>query len=734
MKRAAILLIALTMLTTTALRADEGMWQPSQLPELSDELRALGLEIDPAKLSSLTEHPMGAVISLLNCTASFVSSDGLVVTNHHCAYGSIQHNSTEERNLLTDGFLAAKFSEELPARPGSRVMVTVDVQDVTERINKGLSDKMTGRDRYQAVADAQKKLVATCEKDPGHRCNVYSFHGGLSYKLIKQMEILDVRLVYAPSNGIGNYGGDIDNWMWPRHTGDFSFYRAYVGKDGKPAPPSEENVPYKPKHWLTVATDGVKDGDFVMAVGYPGSTSRYRLAAEVENQFGWTYPTQKRLFLEWLDILSKETGNNADAKIKYAGLDAGLNNASKNYEGMLIGFAKSDAVEKKKRLESDLQKWIDSDPGRKAKYSSALEDLRSLVAKDQATRERGLYYEYMARRGELLRTARTLYRLSHERGKPDLKRESGYQERDIIRIQERLKRIDRGFDPAVDRVFWKRFIMNYAGIPAGQHVAVYDQWFGIDGNHVNEAKLDSVLDEMYSETTLGDSKARLDWMTKAPSDFEKSDDPFIKLAVRMFESDMTIENEDKEIQGLFEAARSRYMTALIAFLKSQGKPVYPDANGSLRVTYGTVKGYSPRDAVSYTPFTTLRGIAEKNTGEEPFNAPKAQIAAMNDTGATVYVDKTLGEVPVNFLSTLDSTGGSSGSPTLNGKAELVGLLFDGNWESIIADWDFIPALTRAIQVDIRYTLWIMENIDGAHNLLREMGVPTKSGTSAQLGG
>jgi hypothetical protein len=672
---------------------------------------------------------MNAVIDLENCTASFVSAEGLAVTNHHCAYASIQHNSTEERDLMADGFLAMDRSEELPARPGTRILVTVEVQDVTDQVVGGLCGGLTGRERYQVIENGEKRLIAECEKDEGHRCDVHAFHGGLEYKLIKQMEILDVRLVYAPAGAIGVYGGDLDNWMWPRHTGDFSFYRAYVDKSGKPSEYSPENVPFRPKHHLTVSVDGLRPGEFVMAAGYPAKTNRYRLATEVESQFTWYYPTRKRLFLEWLAIIGEETADRPDAKIKYANLEAKLNNATKNYDGMLNGFAKTNAVQRKQRLESDLQEWIESDTARTEKYLSSIKDLQNLVAREQATRERAMLYEYLARRGELLKAARTLYRLSKEKEKPDMEREPDYQERDFLRIRERLTRIDRAYAPEVDRAFWSRFIVNYAAIPSDQHVAAFDEWFGIRGNSVDQETLDRILDEMYRKTELGDVETRLAWMEAPPSRFEASEDPFIKLAVRIFDSDMRLEDEEKEIEGLFQAAEPRYMEALIDYLRTQGKPVYPDANGTLRVTYGTVRGYSPRDAVNYTPFTTLRGVAEKHTGEDPFDVPDSQLAAIREEQYGRYYDKSLEDVPVNFLATLDITGGNSGSPALNGKAELVGLLFDGNWESIIANWDFIPGATRSIQVDIRYTLWVMEQLDGAHHLLREMGIEPKVGST-----
>jgi hypothetical protein len=510
--------------------------------------------------------------------------------------------------------------------------------------------------------------------------------------------------------------------MWPRHTGDYSFYRAYVGPDGKPADYSKDNIPYQPKHILKVSTEGVQPGEFVMAAGYPGRTNRYRLASEVDNVIRWYYPTRKKAYLEWLDIINEATAEHEEAALKYASRVASLNNSSKNYDGMLNGFAKSDIVERKTALEKELQSWIESDPERKAKYQSALVDLRKLVAEAQSTQERALFYDNLGRRSALLEAARKLYRLSHEKQKPDMEREPGFQERDFTRIKESLDRIERTYDPSVDRACWRRFILNYAKLPVDQHVQDFNAWFGIEGNAIDEAVLDQRLAEMYTKTKLGDPARRLSWMESTPAELEKSDDPFIRMAVQLFGSDIELENEDKDLTGRLNEVRSRFMEALIAYYDSQGKAVYPDANSTLRVTYGTVAGYSPADALTYTPFTTLRGILEKNTGEEPFNAPEDQLMWIRKKDYGRFYDEVLDSVPVNFLTTLDSTGGNSGSPTLNGKGELVGLLFDGNWESIIADWDFIPAITRTIHVDMRYVLWIMERTEGADRLLGEMGV------------
>ncbi|MEC8138624.1 MAG: S46 family peptidase, partial [Pseudomonadota bacterium] len=284
--------------------ADEGMWQPHQLPELESVLKAKGLSIDVESISKLTEFPMNAVISLGGCTASFVSPKGLVVTNHHCAYGSIQYNSTTENNILENGFLAKTTGEEVPAAPGSRVYVTEEVVEVTDKVNQG-TEKLTGKARFDAIQANEKALVSECEQDQSYRCNVYTFHGGLEYYLIKSLEIKDVRLTYAPAMGVGKYGGDIDNWMWPRHTGDFSFYRAYVGKDGKPAEYSEDNVPYQSDAFLKVSAKGVQEGDFVMVTGYPGSTNRYRISPEVDYVFNTAYPLARKYNSKYVSLIEE---------------------------------------------------------------------------------------------------------------------------------------------------------------------------------------------------------------------------------------------------------------------------------------------------------------------------------------------------------------------------------------------------------------------------------------------
>lgn len=710
-------------LAAGAVHADEGMWQPSQMPQLAAQLKARGLQMDPAALSNLAAKPLDAVISLGGCTASFVSPQGLVVTNHHCAYGAIQYNSTPERDLLANGFVAADFAAELPADPNARVYVTQDISDVTATINEGLAADMDGKARYDRIDERSKALVAECEQPGGLRCAVYNFNGGLQFSLIRQMEIRDVRLVYAPPASIGKFGGDVDNFEWPRHTGDWGFLRAYVGKDGKPADFSKDNVPYQPKSWLKVSQDGVSAGDYVMVTGYPGSTNRYRLADEVNDAIEWRYPTLVRYYKDYLATIDRTTQGDKAAALKYASTVAGINNGLKLYQGQLDGFAKiDDPVGGKRAGEDALEAWLATRGATGAAQARAIAALETELAASRETRVRDLWFG-SATGGGLVGTAVRLYRNAIEQDKPDAQRESGYQQRDASRIEGGLRALDKRYDAKVDQALTALRLQRYASeVPAAQRVAELDKWLGIGAQDKVIPDLDTRLDALYAGSELGNVDGRLKWLKADRAAIEGASDPALELATLLMPVILRDEAADKARGGRISALRPQYMQAMIDFNQQQGKPVYPDANSSLRITFGSVRGYSPRDGVQMTPFTTLAGITAKTTGEEPFISPATQTAAIAQGKGAQYRMPALGDVPVNFLSDVDTTGGNSGSPTLNGKGELVGLLFDGNYESLSADWIFNPALTRSIHVDARYMRWVMDEVDHAERLLKEMGL------------
>lgn len=721
MRHAVVLGLVATMTAWAATPAtgDEGMYTPDQLPQLRRELREAGLRLRPRRLSNLTGFPMGAIVSLGGCTGSFVSPTGLVATNHHCARGSVQFNSTDDNNYLDTGFFAPTNDDEPPAEPGSRIYVTVAVADVTDQITGDLDPDLSGRERFERIDRRRKAAIAECEADPGHRCQVASFFGGLEYKLIKRLEIRDVRLVYAPADAIGKYGGDIDNWRWPRHTGDFAFYRAYVGPDGRPAEYADDNVAFQPEHHLKVSAAGLEDGAFVMAAGYPGSTQRYARLAEVRNTFDWWIPTYIDILGGWIATIESAAPEASGARLKYEPRLAGLNNVLKNFQGQIEGARRVDLVGRRQAREAALNAWIEEDPARAA-LGEAVARV-DVLAEEAASAARQDFWYNNATRPQLLRAAQRLYRLSKEREKPDAERESGYQERDMAFFEQSLQAIDQRYDPTVDEAEWRFFLERYVAAPQDERVAAFDAALGLDGV-TDAAGLGGTLTRFYANTTLNDVETRLSLMTAEPAEFENSRDPFIQLAVALYDTELAQEEAAKARAGDSAAARPGYMAAIIAWQKEQGQVAYPDANSTLRVTYGSVVGGSPQDGLIYEPFTRLEGIAAKHTNEDPFDAPDQLLALIDQKAYGDFELESIGSTPVNFLSDLDATGGNSGSATLNARGELVGLLFDGTIESVNSDWDFDPRTTRTIHVDSRYMLWVMDNLDGAERLIEEMTI------------
>ena len=710
--------IAAGLAATSAARAGEGMWVPQQLPEIAGPLRQAGLQLSPEQLADLTGDPMGAVVALGGCTASFVSPNGLVVTNHHCAYGAIQLNSTPEKNLIRDGFNAPATTGELSAGPNARVYVLDAITDVTAAARAAMA--AAGDDplkRSDALDAFRKQRIAACEAEPGYRCQLFSFSGGNAYRLFRNLEIKDVRLVYAPPGSVGKFGGDVDNWMWPRHTGDFSFYRAYVGKDGKPAAYSKDNVPYRPRHWLKFADQPLGAGDFVMVAGYPGRTNRYALVGEFENTANWTYPTVAQAYEDVIALVEAAGRQNPDVQVKYASAMASWNNASKNYRGQLEGFRRIDALGQKQAEEAAALAWLKQQGAAGRPALAAHDALVKRVEQGKATQQRDFVLGQFDRTGAI-GAAITLYRLSIERAKPDAQREAGYQDRDLPGIEGAMKQMERRYVPAMDAQLQQFWLERYVALPAAQRVKAVDAWLGGSDAAAVQAAVARL-----AGTRLGDAGERTQWLAADRAAFEASDDPAIRYAVAVMPALLEIERQGKIEAGEQLRYRPVYLQALADYKKSRGEAVYPDANLSLRITFGNVKGYAPKDGVEYVPFTTLEGVAAKETGADPFDSPKALLDAVKAKRYAGLEDKRIGSVPVDFLSDLDITGGNSGSPVMDAHGKLVGLAFDGNWESVSSNWVFDPVMTRMIAVDSRYLEWIMREVAPAPQLLEELGLP-----------
>ncbi len=702
---------AMMLSAPAVVSADEGMWLPSQTGAIADEMKAAGLELDAKTLGDLQRPPLTAIASLGGCSAAFLSPEGLVATNHHCVAGSLQYNSSPEKDYLTNGFLAVTLADELPAVPGSRVYVIEDLRDVSATMLKGI-EKLEGRARYDRLQANRTALIEACEKQANRRCDVRAYFGGQQYWLQQQLEIKDVRLAYAPAGGVGNFGGEKDNWMWPRHTGDFAFYRAYVAPDGSSAPFAKENVPFKPKAWLPIAKDGVKDGDFIMVAGFPGTTERLRTAAEARFSYEELYPYQQKGLTDYGNLIDALTAGNQAATIAYAATLQGIENYEKKIAGQMAGADAISLIDKKVAEEAGFRAWVKADPKREARYGAALAELDRLIAEGNAVAladaKKGLLG-----RGQLYGAARSLYRWANEQAKPDKDREPGFQERDRAFMTQGMQRIERRYVPEIDKALWEDGMAEYRTLSAEQRNKSFDTF--MEGRE---------LAALYAGTELGTTAKRMEWLGKPVAEFKASKDPFIQLAVATYDEAISNEAEDKERSGRVQKARSKVMEARLAYAASQGKTMYPDANGSLRFTYGKVTGKTV-DGQIWPAFTTAEGLVAKHTGRGEFDAPDTMVELIKAKDYGRFAAPALGTLPVDFMSTVDITNGNSGSSTLNARGEFVGLAFDGTIEGVVSDWMYDPKINRTIHVDSRFMLWTMEKVDGAGRLLKEMGVAAK---------
>jgi hypothetical protein len=702
-------------------RADEGMWMPQQVPELAAELRARGLALDPAQMADLVGFPMGAIVSLGGCTATFVSPQGLIVTNHHCVYSSLQYNASAERDLVTNGFLAKTLADELPTAPGSYVYVTSAIRDVTTEVLAGLDrPELAAEERLRTVRKRQNELTDACERPGGVRCRVAMFFEGSLFLEITQLEIRDVRLVYAPAEGIGNYGGEIDNWMWPRHTGDFAYLRAYVGTDGRPADPSPANLPYRPAHFLKFSTAGIDEGDFVWIAGYPGRTFRYATAEETREAETFTLPTAIRWARELNAILEREGERGRDVALaNYARIRRNAN-AMKKFEGVLSGMQGDVALRPRLAREAALRARLGSDPVLAARLGDPLSEMSRLNAERSRLREQDAVLVWLERGSVLVGQALELYRLASERPKPDVERAEGFRERDLARFDQAVVRAQRSIELQSDRAGFRYVLAEAAKLPADQRLAPLDRALAATGQPTAEAQIEALLDRLYADTQLGDLPARQAMARESLAQLDAREDSLLAFVRELWPLYQAQEQREDAFDGAMLAVRPRYLAGL---REVAGGRLYPDANSTLRLTFGNVTGYRPRDGVVYAPQTSLPGVVAKATGKEPFAAPTALLAAAQRPLPPAYVDPELGTVPVGFLATCDITGGNSGSAVLNGRGEIVGLAFDGNLEGVLSDYTLVPELVRTISVDAVYMRWVMDAVDGAHHLLEEMGLP-----------
>ena len=715
-------LLALPVLSV----ADEGQWPPEALATLGEarwkELASRGLELGAEDLwDGKGGGLLTAVLGLGGCTGAFVSEEGLFLTNHHCAFGAIQLASTPERNYLADGFVARTRAGEVEARGGAgRVRILSRLVDVTGRVRgpkSAFAKAKADAAREAAVERARSEIVAECEKQPDRRCAVAAFEDGRTYRLMEQVEFRDVRLVYAPPRWVGEFGGEDDNFRWPRHTGDFAVLRVYVSPDGKPAPYAKENVPYRPKRWLRVSAKGVSEGDVVMIAGYPGRTQRYLTPSAVENLEMWFYPLRSRTYTDLIAILEAEGKRDADTALRVAGAVKGYANAETNARGQIEGLARNGVAARAKAEAAELAEFLASKKDLPAEWTAAPAELEKVLASDRAGQDRRFFLEEIERLSSSLGSALAAVRRAAERRKPDLEREAGFQDRDLERARQGEKDRTRSLAPAAARRALAYLVEKAQAASAGAPVAALDETFG---KGASRAAIEAKLAELDAKTALADEAVRLANVDATSEALAASSDPYLKLAVALHPDLAALRARRKETSGALLVWRPRYLSALEALRRSKGKAIYPDANSTLRVSFATVAGYVPREAVTYGPRTSLAGVLEKERGVEPFASPAKVLDAARAGRLGRWADRATGSVPVCFLTNGDTTGGNSGSPTMNGKGEVVGLNFDRVWENVAGDFGWSPERSRNVNVDLRYALWLMEEVDGATELVKEL--------------
>lgn len=680
---------------------------PKQLAKLDQaQLRGMGLTLAADELWNEKDGGlMKAAVNLSGCSAGFLSDKGLLATNHHCAYGAIAAGSSVEHDYLRDGFYAPAVGDEIPAK-GSTVKVLESIKDVTKEIRAVADGQSDAVARTEAVHRARAKMVADCEAaNPGDHCQVAEFYNGYEYQLLRYIELLDVRLVYAPPSSVGNYGGEVDNWMWPRHTGDFSLLRAYVGPDGKPAAHSDDNVPYTPTRHFTVSPEGVGPGDFVAILGYPGRTHRYLPAVEMQRQLDQFLPARVDLYGRWIEILERQGAADPAVRIKVAAKLRSLANRHKNARGMIDGIKRNGLLEKRTREDEALTKWAE---GQGDTYEGVLSGLSTLTAGKRASFERDFVLDNLSSGAGSLAVAIDLVRRAREQAKPDLERRSTYQDRGVRRLKERLQQRLRDFDMEVDQQLVAVLFARAEALPADQRVTGYRV-----ADVARALRATKVTDEAFAMAAFEAADAEA---------LEASRDPLIMLANELVDSlEERLARKDSEA-GTMLVLGPQYFQMLE---KVRGGPVYPDANGTMRLSYASVRGYSPRDGLVATPQTVLAGQLAKHTGEPPFDLPQAVRDAAPKASQTYWADPGLGDVPVDFLSNGDTTGGNSGSPVVDGQGRLVGLNFDRVWENIAGDYGYNVDRSRNVIVDIRYLLWTLDEVVDAGPLLKELGVADK---------
>ncbi|WP_372949626.1 S46 family peptidase [Mariniphaga sp.] len=715
MRRLSFLLLLTVLLLGRAV-ADEGMWLPSLINKLNvSEMQQMGLELSAEDIYSINNSSLKDAVVALDrgsCTAELISKEGLLLTNHHCGYDEIQTHSSVDHDYLQDGFWAMTREEELP-NPGKSVSFLVRIEDVTDKVLTELNDDMTEEERNRKINSVTSELEKEAKGETHYETYVRRFFNSNQFHLFVVETFNDIRLVGAPPQALGKFGGDTDNWMWPRHTADFTLFRVYSGPDGKPARFSEDNIPYSPKHFFPVSINGIEEGDFAMVMGYPGRTNRYNTSYGVQYTMDVTNPVRVEVREEKLRIIDQYMGSSQKARIQYASKYASSSNYYKYSIGQNRGLENLNVIGEKEALEDEFTQWVNADNNRREKYGKALNYIEEAYKDVEVKKAQEYMAEAMVRGPEIFMfayRALPVYRLlSDGETRPE------FQEMIKNRITSGMDSHFKDYDAETDMKVAAALMKLYSeNIDPRYHPA-----FFAEVQKRYKGDFDKYTEKMFKKSVFDDQNEVNQFLDNMKLKTLEKDMAF-QAARDVFEKYRELNDLAGQNNDLLDKGNRLFVAGLMEMQKD--KNFYPDANSTMRLTYGQVLDYEPRDGVIYKYYTTVDGYLEKEIpGDDEFHVPERmkELLLARDFGR--YANDE-GELAACFITNNDITGGNSGSPVLNAKGELIGVAFDGNWEAMSGDIAFEPELQRCINVDIRFVLWVIDKYAGATHLIDEMKV------------
>lgn len=705
------LLSGLLVATGLQVRADEGMWLLPYLQKLNiKEMKAKGLKLSADQIYNLNGNSLKDAIVIFGggCTGEIVSANGLIFTNHHCGYGSIQRLSSVEHDYLENGFWAMNYNEELPC-PGMTITFIRSIEDVSDQILPKLKDSMSETQRQHCVDSLSKAITkAALPENSTKEAFIKSFFGGNQYLMFVVERYKDIRLVGTPPSSIGKFGGDTDNWMWPRHTGDFSIFRVYSDKEGKPAAYSKDNVPYSTPTHLKISLKGVKSGDYTMIMGFPGSTERYMTSYEIDQVLNISNPNRIFIRGERQKLMMEDMVASEKVRLQYANKYAGSSNYWKNSIGESRGLRKLGVKGQKEALEARFRAWVNEDPVRQQKYGNALDLIKESIHELNPIFN---YYQYISEaliRGTEIITFAKMADVLLVDSLPN-----GLDTAVVAKYLKGVSNIYKDYNTPTDRKIAKRMIrIVYDSLSKEERPDIFNV---IDSLYAGN--VERYVDDLF-DNSLFASQERFETFLKNPSADQLKNDPAYLLSKSVSRAYSRDDKRVKELNIQYGRGHRLYVAGLMEMMPDH--KFYPDANFTIRLTYGQVLPYRPADGVIYDYYTTLEGVIAKEDPSNPleFTVPDKLKELFKNKDYGQYAED--GTVRVGFLSNNDITGGNSGSPVLNGKGELIGLAFDGNWEAMSGDVAFEPELQRTISVDIRYVLFVIEKYAGATRLIDEL--------------